>query len=295
MTPFRRVFAGLIVAGPCLIGCVNTAAPPEPAQAATRGELVAAALRYATGRVLDVYRPPSAARSLPVIVLLHGCCGDRSDLTKLAESAAGQGAVVFNADWAGMGESARFPDGYEDAACAVRFARARGQAFGGDPSRVALGGWADGAMVAAVIAVRGDAVSPSKCSEPTGSVRPDALIGIGGFYGWSLPVGPDYVTARAVHYLGGDPHDVAETWRAATPYPWLREARPMRATLLVGAKDALRHDAERFANALRAASWSVRLVVLPNADAWSLLSPRSAAGRAAAAEIVLTLESHRAR
>ena len=51
---------------------------------------------YADGRRLDVRVPVSARPGLPVVVLLHGCCGDRSDVVKLAESVAGSGAVVMS-------------------------------------------------------------------------------------------------------------------------------------------------------------------------------------------------------
>ena len=94
----------------------------------------------------------------------------------------------MNADWAGIKKAARFPDAYADVACAVRFARARAADFGGDPAAVTLLGWSDGAMASAVVAAAGDQLDRSQCLYPSASSVPDALIGVAGFYGWTLPV-----------------------------------------------------------------------------------------------------------
>ena len=109
----------------------------------------------------------------------------------------------MNADWAGIKNDARFPDAYADVACAVRFARARAADFGGDPADVTLLGWSDGAMASAVVAAAGDQFDRSQCVYPSASSVPDALIGVAGFYGWTLPVPPVYVNDRARAFLGG--------------------------------------------------------------------------------------------
>jgi acetyl esterase len=242
---------------------------------------------YATGRSLDVYRPRSAAGAVPVVVLVHGCCGDRSDLVKLAEATAAAGALVLNADWAGLAADARYPGAYEDVACAVRYARAAAGRYGGDPARVTLVGWSDGALVAAVVALAGEHLDAGRCRAAATSPRPDALVGVGGYYGWRAPVPARLVGPRTVRFLGGTPATAAQAWRDATPYGWLRSTgRPVRTTLLVGEQDPLRADAAAFAAALRRAGHRVMLVVAPPAGDQSMISPRTAEGRTTVREIL---------
>ena len=168
-------------------------------------------------------RVPNRQQGLPVIVMVHACCGDRADLGKLAEAVAAEGAIVMNADWAGIKNDARFPDAYADVACAVRFARARAADFGGDPADVTLLGWSDGAMASAVVAAAGEQFDRSRCEYPTASSVPDAFIGVAGFYGWTLPVAPCLCQRPGTGLPRGDVHrEAPRAWHDATPYGWLR-------------------------------------------------------------------------
>jgi acetyl esterase/lipase len=249
------------------------------------------AVPYARGAVLDVHRPPpggvpAGGARPPTVVLVHGCCGDRADLGWLAEALTGAGALVLNADWAGIDADARFPDAYEEVACAVRFARARAGDFGGDPARVVLAGWSDGALAATVVATGGDTFDAARCVHPDASARPDAVVGIAGFYGWPLPVPARYVTPRAESFLGGTPASAAESWARATPYGWPTGVDEPPAVLLVGTTDPLVDDARRYAAAQRAAGRSVRLLELPQAGDQTLLSPRTREGQTVVAEVM---------
>lgn len=247
-------------------------------------------LPYVTGAALDVHLPPPAQNTAgsapPTIVLVHGCCGDRSDLGKLAEALAESGAVVLNADWAGIDADARFPEAYEDVACAVRFAREQAAAFGGDPARVVLAGWSDGALVASVVAAGGDTFDARRCRHPDASARPDAVVGIAGFYGWPLPVPARYVTPRTQAFFGGPPTAAAEAWARATPYSWLGTGTAAPTVLLVGTTDPLVADARRYTAALQRAGSAVRLIELPPAGDQTLLSPRTREGRRVVAEVL---------
>jgi acetyl esterase/lipase len=245
---------------------------------------------YAAGASLDVHRPPAGRGTVgsapPTVVLAHGCCGDRADLGKLAEALAEAGAVVLNVDWPGLDADARFPEAYEDVACAVRFAHAEAAGLGGDPGRVVLVGWSDGALVASVVAARGDTFDARRCRQPDASARPDAVVGIAGFYGWPVPVPPGYVTPRAEAFLGGSPATAAQAWGRATPYSWLGTGTAPPAVLLVGTTDPLVADARRYASALQRAGGEVRLVELPPAGDQTLLSPRTREGRRVVAEVL---------
>lgn len=244
---------------------------------------------YATGRVLDVHLPPgsSGRRQVPgspVVVLVHGCCGDRSDLGRLAEAISGAGALVFNADWAGIDADARFPGAFEDVACAVRFAHARARDLGGEPARVVLAGWEDGALAATVVAAAGDGFDDQRCRYPRASPFPDAVVGIAGFYGWPLPVPTEYDTARAEDFFGGSPQSAPTAWERATPYAVVSAAPAT--VLLVGTTDPLTADARRYAVALQQARRTVRLVEIPPHGDQTLISPRTAEGRTVVAEVL---------
>jgi acetyl esterase/lipase len=252
----------------------------SPATAATPvAHIVAGPLTYARHRQLDVYGVPKRQRGRPVIVMVHACCGDRADLGMLSEAVAAEGAIVMNADWAGIKNHARFPDAYTDVACAVRFARARAADFGGDPADVTLLGWSDGAMASAVVAAAGEQFDRSQCVYPSASSVPDALIGVAGFYGWTLPVPPVYVNDRAQAFLGRTPQEAPRAWHDATPYGWLRSEFPNCVTLVVGVTDPLVENAKSYAAALRGAGHRVRLVVAPSEGDQSMISPRTREGR----------------
>ncbi|MGA8047580.1 MAG: alpha/beta hydrolase fold domain-containing protein [Dermatophilaceae bacterium] len=281
---------GLVLAA--LAGCTSAAGPVDGGARPTT-ETGASRLHdgvpYARGRVLDVHVPtgadPSTSASAPTVVLLHGCCGDRSDLGKLAEALAAARLVVFNADWAGLDADATFPEAYADVVCAIRFARQHTGRFGGDPQRMVVAGWSDGAMTIAAVAASGDTFAGDGC---LAGPQPDAepllgVVGISGFYGWTVPVGPAYVTPRASRLFGGDPDTAPEGWAAATPYMWLASTPPT--LLLVGTTDPLLDDARRYEAALRGAGRQVRLVALPPDGDQTLISPRTSEGRLVVAEI----------
>ena len=179
----------------------------------------------------------------------------------------------------GIKNNSQFPDAYADVACAVRFAKARAADFGGNPADVTLLGWSDGAMASAVIAAAGDWSDRSPCLYPNESSVPNALIGVAGFYGWTLPVPPVYVSDRARAFLGGTPREAPRAWHDATPYGWLRSALPNCVTLVVGITDPLVEDAKRYAAAVRGAGGEVRLVVAPSTGDQSMISPRVREGQ----------------
>lgn len=277
-----------------LPGCSPVPTPPEAGlgpTAMTHTSRFHEAIPYAAGRALDVHAPfpeaGSTPAAAPVVVLLHGCCGDRSDLTKLSEALAAAQLVVFNVDWAGLDADASFPDTYEDVACAIGFARQHARDFGGDPKRVIVAGWSDGAMAAAAVAGAPGRLDAGGCladvAPVAGTVAPTAVVGIGGFYGWTVPVADTYVTSRAIRLFGGGPEEAGERWSAATPYTSLRSAPPT--LLLVGTTDPLVADARRYAEALRDAGRPVRVVAIPPDGDQTLISPRTTEGRRVVTEI----------
>ena len=246
-------------------------------------------IRYSDGALLDVYSAPAATRTRPagspIVVMLHGCCGDRSDLGKLAEAISETGLLVVNVDWQAMDADARFPASYEGVECAVGYAEVLAEDLGADPARVILVGWSDGAMAAAVVASAGRRLALHGCHAPRAAAAPVAVVGIAGFYGWPMPVPNQYVVPRSERFLGGAPQRAAQEWTAATAYTWLASAPPT--FMLVGTTDPLVGDARRYATALRASGRSACVIEIPPGGDQTLISPRSTEGR----RVVTTIAS----
>jgi acetyl esterase/lipase len=269
----RRCWPILAALVPLLVaGCGS---PPVGEVRMTRG------IAYAAGVELDVHVRAGVTRR-PVLVLLHGCCGNKDDLTPLAEAIAARGAVVFNASWTGVDRGGGWPRAYQEAACAVRFARATATRFGGDPGRVALLGWSDGALLAAVVAVAGNDLVGG-CPQRRVSALPDALIGVAGFYGWPAALGrvvdPRYVNAGTIRFFGGSPSQAPHAWAAGNPYTRLGGNRRLEVRLVAGDADLVLADGRRFLAALRRAGYRATLRVADGGDHRTVIAPRTPAGR----------------
>lgn len=101
---------------------------------------------------LDVISPKDSAGPLPVYVYFHGggwTSGDKSALTKYCASQAMAGMVVVNVNYR-MATSFRMSHMLEDADAALAWVTANIREYGGDPSRVVLGGDSAGGQIAAL-------------------------------------------------------------------------------------------------------------------------------------------------
>jgi acetyl esterase/lipase len=289
--PRRAVGIGLCIALLSLVGADSQRrSPAGPEWPTWWVPIVSGDLTYTDGRLLDVYRPPGDSSNLPVVLMIHGCCGDRADLGHLPPAIAMAGAVVYNADWSGVKPGVTYRQAYAEVACAVGYARSTATRYGGDPRRVTLFGWSDGAMAAAVVAAGGLSLSDPGCRSKRGPDRPDGLVGVAGYYGWTLPPEANLESDRAVAFVGGTHDEVPVAWEEATPHGWLAAAGPRCATLIVGATDPLAADARRYAAALRSSGHAVRLVVAPPSGDQSMLSIRTVEGRTTVRETVATAD-----
>ena len=143
--------------------------------------------------------------------MLHGRPRTRADMEPLARLLARDGAVVFNADYRGGPRVERgYPMAYEDAACAVRFARAHATEYGANPDRVVLVGHSFGTYVGSIVTLRGDRYRGG-CLADTGSAEPEAFVGLSGSYHWHKE--PIWNTFFGTRYAA-DP----ERWEEGHPY-----------------------------------------------------------------------------
>ena len=96
--------------------------------------------------------PSEHGTPLPVYVYFHGggwTSGDKATLTKYCASQAAAGMVVVNANYR-KATSFRMSHMIEDADAALEWVRDNISAYGGDPSRIVLGGDSAGGQIAAI-------------------------------------------------------------------------------------------------------------------------------------------------
>ncbi len=256
-------------------------APPESAVLVTHD------LKYHPSALVDVYHPDGSAGH-PVIVLLHGCCGGREDLFQLAHGLASRGVVVFNAEWTAIPDGGRYPEVYEQAACAVRYARFSAALFGGDGSDVALLGFSDGALLGAVVTLTASEAQ-GECAYSDSS-KPDLFIGVSGFYGWELD-GPGSIetTPEMEGFFGGSPLEAPTAWAEGNPYDHLDSTSTSSFLLIAGEDDPLASNAACFQLALVDAGHDSGLTIVPRTGHLELISPRTPAGRIVVDETISEL------
>jgi acetyl esterase/lipase len=227
---------------------------------------------------MDIFHPRPAG-PWPVVVAIPGGPappGTRSYLADFAQLVAGQGAVVFVADYR---ESPQWGGGspvtYQDIACAIRFARVHAAEYGGDGSRVSLVGHSLGPFFATTVALSGDSFEPvpGGCLVEGGSTKPDALIGIAGIY-TQAGLSPGFLDS----FFGGAQDQVPAAWAAGDPYAVIAESDSNRlpVRLIHGEFDANvnTQSSQDFERALEAAGIDSQLSLIPGADHGSILQNR---------------------
>lgn len=215
---------------------------------------------------LDVYAPVGA-RGLPVLVFLHGTGETKRGYAHLSQTVAAAGFVVYAADWPVYTLSRASQDGgrgyrevTEIIACAIRYAGASAATYGGDSSKLTIGGFSAGAASAALAAFLGDepeklwgeyaarAGRPpqqARCTEADGTAHVDAFIGAAGPYNQiGPPTGADAGLADLVSLARH-----------------IESRRALRVRLVHGTADSLVpvDSSARFAETLAQAGYDVKL------------------------------------
>ncbi|WP_199742363.1 alpha/beta hydrolase [Streptomyces triticirhizae] len=259
---------------------------------------------------LDVWQPADHAERdapLPVVLNIHGGAEDepQSLLPRWDAWLADQGYLVLDVDYR------FFPPGRwwtpaADVRCAVDWARANAERWGGDPERIALMGQSAGGLIALQSAYIDGELPDSGCPEGDGGGAPavDAVIAWYAVtdltsdappFPWRLrhsPIG-DELAASNEEMLGGTEDEAPEAYRDASP---LRHVRPgLPPTLLLqGGWDMLNspEDNRRLAAELERAGVPHGLVEMPAAEHMFDLNWGGFGSQLARAEITRFLADH---
>lgn len=252
---------------------VNTESSPKPTPTEFSSKPVQIEvimdIPYTDQLNLDVYMP-SDPGPWPVVVALHGGGQSKEFLNIFSKRIAELGAVVFTPTWRSS-EPQGDPltrdiiiAGDEDAACALRFARAKAADFHGNPARVVVVGYSGGGTAGAVMALAGDDFN-GDCLVSGFSATPDAFVGIDGAYDLVNCCVPDDL------YRSGSPED----WELIVPFTYLdrQPAQPMiDFHLIVGGTPELVAMAEAFNEGLEAAGFIASITHFPALDHGQIVS-----------------------
>ena len=234
---------------------------------------------------VDIYSP-SGISGAPVVVMFHGRPRTPEDMAALATATAERGAVVFNADYRGVRPSRQkgFPDAVNDAACAIRYARAHAAEYGGDPSWLVVVGHSYGGYVGAETSLAGDEFD-GECLVPdeAGSTWVDAYVGIDANCCIDHPTSHIWTT-----FFGGDRDDAAKNWRTGDPMYWLEHPSSSANRDLLVRMFHLRDDPvigidqpQDFVKALKTEGFDAKLVAMDGDHHLAPLKPSKPSFRAA--------------
>jgi acetyl esterase/lipase len=229
----------------------------------TRDVDFVAGAEYADGRDrLDVYMPEGASGA-PVLVYFHGgllTMGDKSEAEDLAARVTPRGVGVVSANYR-LSPAHMHPAHVEDAAAAVAWVHANIARYGGDPSKVYVGGWSAGAYLAALMSVDGRYLSAH-------GIRRAEIRG------W-IPISPflyveETARDRPKTVWGED----SAVWVQASVSPYVSAGvGPMLLIYADGDDQWRKAQNDRFAAELRAkGNQGVRLVEVPNRTHTGLVS-----------------------
>lgn len=272
MYPHAKLFICLLLVS-LLVACGTTQAtqptleitPPEPAEVDSL--LVYQDIPYNSTQALDIYQPANEG-PYPLVVILHGGGAHKESVSALSRAAASLGAVVFAPEYH---SAPPYPpvkpilQAPEDAACAVRFARAVAVQFKANPERVLVIGHSGGGFVAADLALAGDDFH-GDCLIDAGSALVDAVVGLDGAYDViNCCVDPFRLEQAPI-----------EEWNLLSPYAYV-DRKPIRKGvaffMTYGNEPEIKEMAIDFAARLEAAGYPVTLEESPGTDHGSMSSP----------------------
>ncbi|PIR19067.1 MAG: alpha/beta hydrolase [Elusimicrobia bacterium CG11_big_fil_rev_8_21_14_0_20_64_6] len=185
--------------------------------------------------LLELYRPQSALKPLPLVLVVHGGSwqsGSRLELDALSRYLAARGYAVASVDYA-LAPGSIFPGPVEDIRDALAFLRKNAAELSVDLDRVILLGRSAGAQIA---------MAAAHDEQPLPGIKGEIL-----FYGpndlflaWRVPGPKRMIDSRRLlrQYLGGSPAEQPERYAQASPL--LRAGKDSPPTLMIhGGRDEM--------------------------------------------------------
>ena len=242
-------FAPMLNAEPPEVGATHDAVPVEGVAGVTADVVV-----------------PRGEGPWPVLVYLHGggwVCGSPATHRKLGLRFAEAGYLVFNVDYR-LAPEHPFPTPFDDCVAAIRWAAGVAAAYGGDPSRLAVGGDSAGGNLsaAAAIALADDPSVKISAALLIYGVFDFATLGeaspVGGMEGMA-ELGKKMLEMMVGSYLGSDPVKVLDDPRVS---PIHAADRLPPSHIVCGAADPLASQAHVLAESLEKAGVAHEKVIV---------------------------------
>jgi alpha/beta superfamily hydrolase len=213
---------------------------------------------------LDIY-VPSGDGPFPAVVLIGP--NGRSYLAAFAADLANLGILVYNANFRDVAsQGGGYPAGFQDVACAVRYARTNASQHGGLAGPITLVGHSLGGWVGSVVALDHEEFVGGCLA--AGSGRPDAFVGLAGNY--QIDSGENSTDLN--DFFGGSATAMAAAYAASNPFNYAAGASiPVR--LVAGTEDETVDPYQSIAldSFLVKRAWDVTLTMIAGGTHMSIL------------------------
>ncbi len=241
-------------------------------------------------------RMPAGPGPHPVAIVLHGGCwfspyASVRNSAPLAEALTEAGVATWNVEYRRYDHpGGAWPGTFRDVAMGADFVRTLAATYAIDTTRLIAIGHSAGAQLAAWLPTR-KRLSPSSDVYVAAPISLAGVVSLGGVMDMrefqtrqTLTCGNPAIDS----VMGGVPADLPERFRDVSPIERLPLGVPH--THVAGAMDRIapRGTVDVFADSARALGDSVTVVTVPGLGHHDVMSPRTAAGRAAI-DAVLTL------
>ena len=179
--------------------------------------------RFGDSTTMDVYLPDGDATGRPAIMFIHGgawSAGSKDAYTAAAQRFARSGYVTATSESRLLPEG-RFPKNAQECLCALSWLRGHADAYGLDPTRIAVLGYSAGGHLASLVGVAGERseLAPDCAAGPT---APPAAVVSG--------AGPqdlrDSDASVVEDLLGGSESAIPETYALASPMAQVGSGEP---------------------------------------------------------------------
>jgi len=193
--------------------------------------------------LLDLYSPTNVDGAVPGIVFIHGGSwehGKKEDYRPWAMHFASRGFVVASAQYRLSGE-APFPAAVHDVKAAVRYMRAKADALGVDPNRIAVAGGSAGGHLAMMVGYSADEESlDGDSGHPGISSRVNCVVNIYGPTDMTTPYarGVSETNSRVSKFFSGRYNEQPDNYAAGSPIRYVTGDDPPT-LILHGTVDAL--------------------------------------------------------